>query len=527
MRVHTLVPRVLFLGAAMVAATAVVSAIRVEIDDSVPAPNARAGSPANVIIDDYRLDRIAQGTDPLENPSGVITKFGFLNDGGPTKTEPDQNTYLEVPGGLPGPTPNFDYGRRYLFQGHENGGGLAYVTRINLDVHDPAHRITLLTPTNGAGLTGFSSIDGSVWDPFTRTLLFTQENNTTNGVIEITPGWPPARRTFEGVIGRGGFEGIHPDADGDLIIAEDVSGAAVNVVPNNAASPKTAHQPNSFIYKFHPYDRTNLAAGGTLYALQVWVNGAAITFHAGDPVGDTFAPVQVALHAPGAHHGAVWVQVHDTAANGSAAFDANARAKAAGATPFKRPENLAFQPDADLETFYFTVTGDTDADAGNQAALATRGSWGAIFRVHFDRHSALGTITDVVLGDAVHASFDNITFADRCTLLTAEDRGDGLHGQLNTLDSVWAYRVCEKDGDHDRDDRWFARRLIALGRDPLATSEDNEPTGLLVSDGDRSIGGLLDRTLNPETTRWFVTQQHGMNQVFEIKFAEGRGHHDR
>ena len=514
--------------AALVAATSVLHAIRVEIDDSVPNANPRVGFPDNVIIDDYQLERIAQGSDPLENPTGIFTKFGILNDANQTKTEPDQNTYVEFENGLPGPTPGYKYGRRFLFQGHENSGGQAYITRINLDVTDPAHRITLVTPPNAAGQTGFSSIDGSVWDPFTRTLLFTQENAGTNGVIEITPGWPPVIRTFEGIIGKGGFEGIHPDADGDLFIAEDVGGTLVNVVQNNALTPLTARQPNSFIYKFHPYDRSNLAAGGVLYALQVWINGSPITFHTNDAVGDTFAAVQVTLHTPGLTHGAMWVKVHDTAGNNTAPFSANALAKTAGATPFKRPENLIFQPNSDFETFFFTATGDTDADAGHQAPLAARGSWGAIFRVHFDKHGQTGSISAIVRGDADHASFDNITMADRCTLLTAEDRGDGLHGQLNTLDSVWAYRVCDKDDDHgeghgnghDRKDNWTVRRLIALGRDTLATAEDNEPTGLLVSDGETSIRGLLDRTIAPRNTRWFVTEQHGKNQVFEIVLAE-------
>ena len=40
-----------------------------------------------------------------------------------------------------------DYGRTFLFQGHENAGNLAYVTRINLDrKRGDARRITLLTP---------------------------------------------------------------------------------------------------------------------------------------------------------------------------------------------------------------------------------------------------------------------------------------------------------------------------------------------------------------------------------------------
>src|ERR1700745_2195192 len=84
-----------------------------------------------------------------------------------------------------GPTADYDYGRHFLFQGHENSGNLAYVTRINLDVASPDHRITLLTPVDESGLTEFNSIDGSTWNPFSRTLLFTQEAGTIGGVIEM------------------------------------------------------------------------------------------------------------------------------------------------------------------------------------------------------------------------------------------------------------------------------------------------------------------------------------------------------
>ena len=521
MRLKTSLHRFAPIGLIVALSSAVVSAIAVEIDDSLPTANPQVGTPDNRIIDDYKLVRIAQGSDPLENPAAPIATFGLLTDG--TKTEPDENTYLVFDRNPGGPTPGYDYGRRFLFQGHENGGSLAYITRINLDVKDPAHRITLLTPPNPAtGLTGFSNIDGSTWDPFSRTLLFTQENSATNGVIELSAGWPATVRTLETVIGKGGFEGIHPDDKGDLWIVEDAGGTGVNVDgnPANTDSPKTAKQPNSFVYRYHPYDRTNLAAGGTLYALQVWMNGAPLTFNAADPVGDTFSTKQLALHTPGTSNAVVWVKVHDSATDGFAAFNANSLAKTKLATPFKRPENGQFQPDTDFETFYFVTTGDTDNTSGSVPALAARGAWGALWRVHFDRGNPIGGISLAFLGDAVHNSFDNVTFADRCTLLATEDRGDGLHAQLNTLDSVWAFRVCRDDDDRRRP--WGPRRLIALGRDAasLAGGEDNEPTGLHVSDGDASVRELVGRKIETDETRWFVTQQHGFNQVFEIKRNE-------
>jgi len=116
---------------------------------SVPSANPRVGTPDTVVARGFKLKQLAAGVDPLENPTAKITQYGLLADG--TRTEPDENLYLVLsnPGG---PTAGYNYGHHFLFQGHENAGNLAYVTRINLDVKDPAHRITLLTPEGSDGL---------------------------------------------------------------------------------------------------------------------------------------------------------------------------------------------------------------------------------------------------------------------------------------------------------------------------------------------------------------------------------------
>jgi len=216
-----------------------------------------------------------------------------------------------------------------------------------------------------------------------------------------------------------------------------------------------------------------------------------------------------------------WVTVHDTAVNGTASFNANAAAKAAGATPFKRPENAQFLPGSGFRTFFFDPTGDTNSNSGNQPDLAARGAWGSIFRVDLNGIRNAGKIAIFVLGDAEHSSFDNLTFADHKTLLAAEDRGDGLHRQLNTLDSVWTFFV---DGS-------APKRFIALGRDPASEQDaafldastpgfqnegDNEPTGLHVSTGSTSLEGLPGTLDNLEHPRAFLTRQHGQNEVWEI-----------
>jgi hypothetical protein len=466
----------------------------------------RAGTPPNVIVPTHQLHPVAVGTDPLENPSGVITTYGNLSNG--TPTEPDENTYLVFPDGLTGPTDGYAYGKHFLFQGHENAGNLAYITRVNLDVKDPAHRITLLSPVDASsGLTNFNSIDGSSYDPVTGRLLFTEEAGNIGGVIEVGPSGQ-SLRTLYGQLGRAGYEGVHSDNLGNVYLAEDAGGTSVNVDPNNPSSPKAARQPNSFIFRYLPYNPQDLGAGGKLQALQVRIGGNPVVFHANDPVGDTFSQDQLNLHTLGTSYPVRWVTVHDTAVDGTASFDANLAAKAAKATPFKRPENLQFQPGKEFKTFLFATTGDTNADSGSVPALAARGAWGAFFQVHMNAAGTGGRIAIKVLGDATHNSFDNVAFQSSKELLATEDRGDTLHGQLNTLDSVWLYKL----GDP------AAQRFIALGRDPLslAGGEDNEPTGIFVGNGSTSVADMQGTVNADVNARAFVTRQHGENVTYEI-----------
>jgi Bacterial protein of unknown function (DUF839) len=503
----------------------------------VPHTQPRQGHPANLYAPGVKARPVAVGTDALENPLGLFTNYGVLGDVKTqpveaTRTEPDQNTYLVFPDGLNGPEPGYDYGTHFVFQGHEGTLDRGYVTRVNLDVHDPAHRITLLTTPGPDGKSGIGDLDGSTWDPFARKLLVTSEAGaTTGGVFQLPVRWtsstPPATVQLTGDFGRGGFEGIHPDARGNVWAVEDVGGTSTNVVKGDTTSPKSAKQPNSFIYRLIPVDPSDLTQGGKLQALQVTVSGHPLTFHATDVAGDVFGPDQATLR-DGAPHAVRWVTVHDTATDGSASFDANAAAKAAGATPFKRPENGAFRPGSGFRTFVFAETGDTNADSGQQPALAARGAWGSLLRIDLDRRGNRGTIRLLASGDATHASFDNVTWADADHVMAAEDRGDGLHTQLNTLDSAWVYDV-----------RHAGRppvRLIAEGRDPFAEADagfgaastpgfqnegDNEITGLDVSDGRVSAGGLLGRSGTLRGARWFFTQQHGMNVTYSLTAGHG------
>jgi hypothetical protein len=555
--------RRVFVGAAAGAAVLVVAAVAVaQIISGVPNANPRTGSPPNVVANGFALQRVVNGNDTLENPAGIFSRYGYLDDSTlqtppdaqPTKTEPDQNTYLVTHHSPGGPTAGYDYGHRFLIQGHEVFSATlnrAYFTRINLDVSDPAHRITLLNPLPAdATDSGVRSIDGSTYDPFTGQLLFTAEAGPAGGVFGQALKWSgttaPPVANYDGSMGKAGYEGIHNDKLGNLMIVEDVGGAGVT--DNGAAT--LVKQPNSFVYRFKPTHAGDLTQG-KFQVLQVLVDGTPIVFHDGATLGQQAArddalgdPIK-ALHS-GQSLQVKWVTIHDTAVDGTAAFDANAAAKAGGVgananaankgTPLKRPENGKFVPGTDFRSFVIAETGDTNKTAGDYPGAAERAAWGALLRVDLPKAGAdAGTIKALVVGDQAHASFDNVTFLDKRTVLLSEDRGETLHQQANALDSLWSFDITRPLDQINAD----AKRMIAQGRDPEATGDvglkepappkplthndgDNEVTGIHVSDGSTSPSGILGAQLpfnagsGHSPWRIFVTGQHGANITYEI-----------
>jgi hypothetical protein len=62
------------------------------------------------------------------------------------------------------------------------------------------------------------------------------------------------------------------------------------------------------------------------------------------------------LHTYGKTFDTTWVTIHDTAVHGTSPFNSITLAKAAHATPFKRPENGQFRPGSNFTEFYFDET---------------------------------------------------------------------------------------------------------------------------------------------------------------------------
>jgi len=509
----------------------------------VATPNAAVPgvAPADRLSPQVRQVAVAQGSTALENPTGVITYYGYEADVPnfvPTaaapgteaqKTEPDKNTYLVFKDGLHGADPGYDYGTHFLFQGHEAGVTLhpspppfagtvkqSYITRINLDA-DAAHRVTLLAYQDENG-NPLQTIDGSTWDPWAQKLLFTTES-TNAPTYAAGANYPTTVEDLSGSLGRGGYEGIQDDGDGNIWIVEDIGGSTKPGSVN-------AKAPNSFVYRYVPKSPGDLRHG-KLQVLQVLDDsGSPITVASQAAVN---SPDQVALHGYGTSFKTNWVTIHDTASDGSAPFVANTLAKAANGTPFKRPENGVFRPGTHFGEFYFTETGDTNATSTENA---TAGGWGSVFKLTqrgpSDDH---GRISVFFKGDQGHTGLDNITFLSRNQLSAVEDAGAGLH-TARGLDSGWLL-----DGTTDYSQagnapvRWFAQ-----GRDASATldaaaspvgfgknEDDNEITGIHVSDGDPGPNGILgakapNLPAGNDKWRWFYTRQHGDNVTFEVVF---------
>ncbi|HEX2850769.1 MAG TPA: hypothetical protein VHN98_09460 [Acidimicrobiales bacterium] len=501
-------------------------------------PRSAGYAPASRLSRELAQTVVAQGATKIENPSALTAYFGYDNDvlndqgqpvmvpagaaGEAQKTEPDKNTYLVFDNGLPGADPAYAYGTRFLFQGHEagakdaNGAAQGYITRINLDA-DSDHRVTLIATRDDQGKP-IPPVDGSTWDPWARRLLFTAEGGRNGGVwaTDVVPG--SIAQDVSGALGRGGYEGIQNDAAGNLWLVEDVGGAPKKDASGTATAAK---RPNSFVYRYVPAVPGDLH-NGRLQALQVLRDGAPITYESQAALN---AADQVALHTYGKAFATRWVTIHDTATDGDAPFDANAAAKAAHATPLKRPENGQFRPGSRFTEFYFDETGDTNTTSPENA---TAGGWGSVLRLVQSGPAAdTGTLSMFYAGDEAHSGLDNVTFLSRDTVTFVEDAGDTLHAQRNALDSgfVWDVTVDYSD-PANQPVRWLAE-----GRDPSATIDagnggfgkndgDNEITGVHVSDGDPGTGGILGAKVpqlfaNP-AWRWFYTQQHGDNSTFEV-----------
>jgi hypothetical protein len=499
------------LGLAVLTAATLPAAATPDTANGGVAANSAFGIQNNVLAAGLEQSPVAYGQLPLSNPDGGISHYGYNTSNGGSltqdpkeafKTEPDKNVYLVFGG------------KHYLFQGHE-GGPQGYVTRINLDEKDLTKRVTLIADARSDGA-AVPTFDGITWDPFSHQLLLAAEAAAPKGgVFGVTlddNGDPvDSKITPLPALGSGGYEGIQNDSAGNVWLVEDIGGA-------KASGGKV---PNSYVYRFTPTKAGDLS-NGTLQALQVSrTDGTAVTAkQLADNPSDQFV---TDLHSYGSSFDTRWVTVTLGADNGS-----TAAAAAAGATPFKRPENGVFRPGTTFGEFYFTETGDTNKDS------TLPGAYGAVFRLSQSSPTAqTGKLSPAFLGDLEHTGLDNIQFASKDKLLVVEDAGDSLHAQRDALDSGYLLDLGKKNSKGPEPVRWLAE-----GRDASATYDhntspgyndgDNEITGIHVSNGDPTAAGILGAQIPQMMAgdwRTFWTQQHGDNVTWELHNAASADSH--
>jgi len=276
-----------------------------------------------------------------------------------------------------------------------------------------------------------------------------------------------------------------------------------------------------------PKDPSNLKKGGKIQALQVFdTTGQPITFGTSLTNDQAiFTQGMKDIHTCGLSLRTRWLTIATTDASSTAPGpDDNALAKAQGATAFKRPENGLFRPGTHFREFIFDETGDTNATT---SAAPGFGGFGAVQKLLQDPRSDAGALRLVYNSDLEHTGLDNNAFFSGDHIAFVEDAGDTLHTQRAKLDSAYMF-------DLDKNYCGTGRqpvRFIAEGRDPSATIDsagggfghndgDNELTGIYVSDGDTSKGGILgEKTPRPfRDSHWraFYTQQHGDNVTYEL-----------
>jgi len=301
-----------------------------------------------------------------------------------------------------------------------DGKKRGYLTRINLDA-DAKHRVTLLADQDVSGQP-IETIDGSTWDPWAKRLIFTTES-ASKPTYAATADFPSQVEDVSGALGRGGYEGVQNDPAGNLWIVEDIGGA------NKAGT--VSKIPNSFIFRYvpqHPGDLHN----GKLQVLQVLnESGAPITQESQTAVN---APDQVLIHSYGHSLDTKWITIHDTTVDGTAPFNANALAKGAHGTPFKRPENGQFRPGVGFKQFFFDETGDTNAlsveNGDKTSGAGGSGGWGAVQRLTQSSPSAnTRKLSLFFLSNENQTGFDNVAFLSRDHVSFVEDAGDLLHTQ--------------------------------------------------------------------------------------------------
>ena len=277
-----------------------------------------------------------------------------------TKTEPDKNTYLVFRAASRARTRATTTGRTSSSRA-TRPAARACITRINLDA-DGAHRVTLMSTQTDAGV---ASARRSTARPGIRSpqkLLFTTESGVSSGqptpsIYQATPDFPSHVDDISNVIGRAGFEGVQNDDKGNLYHRRGRRrrDGVGRELAHEAA--EQLHLPVRAEERVEPRGgRQGSGAPGARRRQAAEVHDASELLRGGRCSGSGYRHLRhnsagyVALHTYGTTFATKWITINTTTSSTPLpGADDNALAKAAGATPFKRPENGVFRPGLELQ----------------------------------------------------------------------------------------------------------------------------------------------------------------------------------
>ena len=130
-------------------------------------------------------------------------------------------------------------------------------------------------------------------------------------ILIRTPEGAQGLRTLYGSLGRGGYEGIHPDNWGNILIIEDVGGTVTARITGKKS--EFVRLPFRSHLSGRP-DSRQIAGAPSLDRRQPGRVRAGGRQH---PTGDTLSENQLLLHTVGASWPVQWVTVHDTDVDGT------------------------------------------------------------------------------------------------------------------------------------------------------------------------------------------------------------------
>ena len=246
MRGKVILGAVVAAGAAIFAATVGASLFDVSDLTTVPSANPKAAgyAPASQLSPELRQTLVAQGSTPLENPQGIVGWYGYENDA----PSPDDACAAAVrPGSGQHDRGAEDRARQERLPRPEEPArgrlrttttartSSSRATRARRRASQATSRGSTSTPTARTAsrcwrrkdTTGRPDPDRSTASPGIRGRSGSCSRPRTRSAptYAATLGVPSQVEDVSGALGRGGYEGIQNDSDGNIWIVEDIGGS--------------------------------------------------------------------------------------------------------------------------------------------------------------------------------------------------------------------------------------------------------------------------------------------------------------